>query len=127
MTTDTPDNWTPFGFGLNYGRPALKNGWGARALFKTRRPRPLEFVRGRSSHIGSDDVARKIVHRLNARIDELQARARELYLSGELDPTTQGDDNTRLIDTDELIVEANTNGSHGYLYIAAWVPGDELG
>lgn len=129
MTTAPPcSDWRPLGFGLNYERPAVEHLWGARAIFRPGggNSAPLEFVRGRSSHHGDTDVVKSICKRVNDRIDELQQTASDKYATRELDPASQSPENVVLIDDEDLRVIANTNGSHGYIYLAAWRPGDEL-
>ena len=102
---------------LNFGlreMPDVTCAWGARLIW------PNDLVHDRQDLVGSDPTRSDLIAWLNdgplrSALDEAAKLAREYVLS-------PGDDNTVTLYEDERgLVRANPQGSHGYLYVAAWL------
>jgi len=100
--------------------------WGARAIF---RDGYVELLHDRQSVAGDETEAHRVVDAMNAshkrgeeRVNALQlakARALKLYDRGKIHGHAA--ERVRLYeDKGGLVIEANTNGSHGYLYLVAY-------
>ena len=95
--------------------------WGARAIL---RGSDIDLVHDRQSIEGSPEARKKLVRWLNGTAFPAgRTKLVRLIQNGEVRP----DKGNRIVlyedDTAKLI--ADTHGSHGYLYIGAWLKTDE--
>lgn len=112
------------GFGLNGVVPdAAEAAWGARLIIYP--TGGVDLVHDRTSALGSNAAKARLGNLLNERLpfakmrDAISAKIRSYEISL-MEPAE-----ILLYEDPELKVVGNSNGSHGYFYVAAWaVPED---
>ena len=115
----------PKPFGLDC--PDTPIAWGARAIFTADGGFNPDLLYDRQGWVG-DPICRKAFSKaLNADLlPKALKRAKDLGIKGEI----RGSEGRRVSLTDAsgaVQIEANTCGSHGYLYMVAYVPTDPIG
>lgn len=105
--------------------PSAVAAWGARAIFDNGNG-SIDLLHDRQSCAGADEAAKKqLVEILNGGVlKKINEKVRSRWSEGRIDPTTECPQlliQQRHGDAYALFVEANTNGSHGYLYIVAYI------
>jgi hypothetical protein len=95
--------------------------WGARAILQTSGDFPIDLLPDRQDIIGEPEQRSLLKHLLNAaggtRI--MQARVKSMLNARVIDSRKASQ--VTLLDTDLIRVDANTNASHGYLYLTGWL------
>jgi len=99
--------------------------WGARAIQAEREYLPyMDFLYDRQSTDGEKEPVGKLLSLLNG---GALAQAQEVYSDlvaiGEIDRAEANQ--VTLYEDDEVKFVANTRGSYGYVYVAAWLKGGE--
>ena len=93
--------------------------WGARALLQTSGDFPIDLLPDRQDSGGPlFNVLAKLLNK-GGGIAIAQARVRALCNNWLMRPSKRHE--FTIIDTDMMKMVANTNGSHGYLYLSAWL------
>lgn len=111
-------------FGLN-SENVPKDGsgvWGARAIFHPHDEMPLEVLPNRQDTMGDPEEIKEITAFLKSYWPLIQDLARNAYLNGDLKPDKRYE--TQLFGHKVKIL-ANTNASHGYVYLAAFLTRDD--
>ena len=108
-----------FQWGLNAHPDDSPGFWGARAILNVGLDNPIDLLPDRQS--GGGPLLPVLADLLNqgGGLKIAQARVYALLNNFLMDPR-EGKLFT-LIDTDMMTLVANTNGSHGYLYLSAWL------
>ena len=107
-------------FGLKFSIPEdAPAGWGARTI---QHGEVLDYVPDRQDAFAKDEASGKVfmevINRTGMR-DAINASYRKLYLEGKLRGSQEG---VEVLFEDEAIkVVADTRGSYGYVYLAAWI------
>jgi hypothetical protein len=101
------------------------SGWGARAIQKGS---CLDIVWDRQDVFAVDEAHHNVLSLLLNRagmFEHIQGKYAELYNSGKLQGNQAGTE--VLFEDHALVVVANTNGSYGYVYLAAYLkPSDDV-
>lgn len=104
-------------FGLDQAiPPTARTAWGARLIVD--QTGYVDFVPDRQSSAGEDRQAFLVLLAAQFPTDALHRAISELLSSGQMSTRTAKD--FTLYQSDDLQVVANTNGSAGYCYVAAW-------
>jgi len=102
-------------FGLNAALPKnVKAAWGARLIY------PDDLVWDRQSRIGAVKHVKPLIDWLNGgALHAMREQARDFHKNGFMSPRSSAD--IVLHEDERGIIVGNPNGSHGYLYVVAWL------
>lgn len=92
--------------------------WGARLIVN--QEGWVDLVPGRQDAIGSDEAVKALLDQLNGGVNKVwMERLREQLVAGKIRVNQSAD--VTLYEDEALIVAGNTNASHGYFYVAAYL------
>jgi hypothetical protein len=111
-------------FGYNQGLPkSVKAAWGARLIVQ--QDGYTDFLGNRQDSFGEDADVDKLFAWINTgAMTTARKKAEELLASYKM--STRRAEHFVLYEDDKGAIVGNTNGSAGYLYVAAWLKADVL-
>jgi len=110
---------TAMPWGLNAHPDDSPGVWGARAILNVGADNPIDLLPDRQSSGG--DLFPVLMKLLNEAGGMKIAQARVYALLNNYIMSPREGQQFTLVDNDLMTMVANTNGSHGYLYLSAWL------